>query len=211
MDSVPGAQALQVPGCGQGRGRTSPAPGPRAAWHRAGVPEKEKEQGWFLGCWGRTAPHSTLGGVRVQGASTWLGPKSCVSEQAHEPPPTSAWAVHPSRRPPFLWMWSLALVNPMTQWLSRSQIGAPVQADKGCVLVLQCGVCGNRSQVVPGPDPGQPSQKAVKWQGVLAGRLRCHLRRPERARADLSGLDGTCVNQAHSPYTTRSFQNHFQM
>ena len=96
------------------------------------------------------APHSPLGGLRVQVASTRLGPKSCVSEQGRVPPPTSPLAVHPSRQPPFLWMWSPALVNPTAQWLSGNWICAPALADKGRVLVLQRGTCGNRSQVVPG-------------------------------------------------------------
>lgn len=65
----------------------------------------------------------------------WLGPGT--SKQSRVPPRPPPRAVRSSRWPRFLWMWSLAPVNPMAPWLSGNQVCTPGLADKGCVLVSQ--------------------------------------------------------------------------
>lgn len=84
----PQAQSQQVRGYRQDPGRTSPALGPRAAWRRADVPEKEKEQGCFLGRWGRMAPHSTLGGSGYEEhPPDWGRSRACQSKVTTHPQP----------------------------------------------------------------------------------------------------------------------------
>lgn len=98
-----------------------------------------------------------------------LGPKLCIPEQGHVPSPPQGCVLFQAASLPVDVV--TALVTLMAQWLSGNQVCAPGRADKGRVLVLQCGACGNPSwaggRARPGPGQRQPHQRGIKWQGVL--------------------------------------------